>query len=333
MKRAFLPLLALLLLTACGGSKAPDVSKIEVNIQFIRFDQEIEALKNDSVSWNNLDALNKKFPWFTELYFSTLVKVATLNDSVAPIYIKAYLYDKDIQELHKDVQTQFADLEPFKKEVTQAFKYYKYYLPKRTIPNVLTYNFGFNNVVVALDSTVCISLDQYLGKKAKYYSHLPDYIKYRKEKEYMVGDLLRGWISAEFDNGQPRMDMLDEMVYQGKIMYLADKCLPNTPDSIKWGYTANQIKFCKNNEYMMWSFFLEKKLLYNKDTKLINKYCGEAPFSAGMPDESPGRTGIWLGWKIVTAFMKNNKNITVEQLMMNNNSKQILNSSKYKPKK
>ena len=72
---------------------------------------------------------------------------------------------------------------------------------------------------------------------------------------------------------------------------------------------------------------------FTKDFKQINKYCGEAPFSAGMPDDSPGRTGIWLGWKIVTAFMKNNKEITIEQLMMNNNAKQILNSSRYKPKK
>ena len=149
----------------------------------------------------------------------------------------------------------------------------------------------------------------------------------------MVGDLLRGWIGAEFDLGQPRLDMLDEMIYQGKILYLLDKVLPYTEDSIKFGYTTNQVKFCNKNEYMMWSFFIEKKLLYTKDFKLVNKYCGEAPFSTGMPDDSPGRTGIWLGWKIVTAFMKNNKNITIEQLMMNNNAKQILNSSRYKPHK
>jgi gliding motility-associated lipoprotein GldB len=333
MQKCIFLVISLVFLFSCGGKNVPDVSNIEVNIQFIRFDQELETVKKDSASRKSLNELQKKYPYFAELYFSTLAKVATLNDTAAPVYIKAFLFDKDIMELHADVQQQFANLEDFKKEVTQAFKYYKYYLPQRIIPNVLTYNFGFNNVVVALDSTVCISLDQYLGKTSKYYEHLPDYIKYRKEKPYMVPDLLRGWISAEFDNGQPRTDMLDEMVYQGKIMYLVDKILPYTNDTIKWGYTASQMKFCKSNEFMMWSFFLEKKMLYSKDYKLINKYCGEAPFSAGMPDESPGRTGIWLGWKIVTAFMKNNKNITIDQLMMNNNSKQILNSSKYKPKK
>lgn len=333
MKRFYLLFLIGLMLTACGDNKTPDVSNIQVDIQFIRFDQELEALKKDSASRQSLEALNKKIPYFTELYFSTLTRVATLEDSAASLYIKAFLFDKDIQELHAAVTQQFSDLEWFKKDVTEAFKFYKYYLPKRTIPNVLTYNFGFNNVVVALDSTICISLDQYLGKSSKYYAHLPEYIKYRKEKEYMVGDLLRGWISAEFDNGQPKMDMLDEMIYQGKTMYLLEKILPNEHDSILFGYTKKQLEFCNKNEFMMWSFFLDKKLLYTKDFKQINKYCGEAPFSAGMPDDSPGRTGIWLGWKIVTAFMKNNKEITIEQLMMNNNAKQILNSSRYKPKK
>lgn len=333
MKRVGFLFISILLLASCGGSKAPDVSKIEVNVQFIRFDQEIEALKKDSASWESIQKLNKKIPYFTELYFGNLTRIASLKDSTAATYIKAFLFDKDITELHQEVSKQFADIDWFKKEVIQAFKYYKYYLPNRVIPHVLTYNFGFNNVVVALDSTVCISLDQYLGKTSKFYAHLPEYIKYRKEKPYMVGDLLRGWISAEFDNGQPRLDMLDEMIYQGKTMYLLKKILPETQDSILFGYTTSQTKFCNKNEFMMWSFFLEKKLLYSKDFKLINKYCGEAPFSAGMPDESPGRTGIWLGWKIVTAYMKNNAKISMEQLMLNNNSKQILNSSRYKPKK
>jgi hypothetical protein len=333
MKRASFLFIPLMLLMSCGGSKTPDVSKIQVDIQFIRFDQEIEALKKDSASWQSIEALNKKIPYFTELYFTNLTRVASLKDSSAQNYIKAFLFDKDIAELHNEVNRQFADLEDFKKQVTQAFKYYKYYLPNKTIPNVLTYNFGFNNVVVALDSTICISLDQYLGKSSKFYAHLPEYIRYRKEKAYMVGDLLRGWISAEFETGAPRTDMLDEMIYHGKTMYVLEKILPTTHDSILFGYTTSQVNFCNKNEFMMWSFFLEKKLLYSKDFKLVNKYCGEAPFSAGMPDESPGRTGIWLGWKIVTAFMKNNKNITLEQLMMNNNSKQILNSSKYKPRK
>jgi hypothetical protein len=331
MKRISLPLLILFLLNACGGSKTPDVSKIDVNVQFIRFDQEVEALKKDSASHESIQKLNDKYPYFTELYFSNLTRIATLKDSAAPLYIKAFLFDKDIQDLHAEVTKQFADIEWWKKEVIQAFKYYKYYLPKRIIPNVLTYNFGFNNVVVALDSTICISLDQYLGKDSKYYAHLPEYIRYRKEKPYLTGDLLRGWISAEFDTGQPRTDLLDEMIFQGKTMYLLDKVLPNTQDSVLFGYTKDQEKFCRENEFMMWSFFL--KILYTKDYKTINKYCGEAPFSAGMPDESPGRTGIWIGWKIVTAFMKNNKNITIEQLMLNNNSKQILNTSRYKPKK
>jgi len=333
MKKCIFLLLATCFILGCGSNKAPDVSKINVDITFQRFDQDIQNLKKDSVSAESLKKLQKDYPDFAELYFTLLSSITTLKDSSAQLYIKEYLFNPDIEELQVETQKQFGDLEWFKKEVTQAFRYYKYYFPDRVIPKVITYDFGFNNVVVALDSIVGISLDQYLGKTSKFYNHLPEYIKYRKEKVYMVPDLMKGWISAEFDNGEPRMDMLDEMIHQGKTMYMVKKTLPFTQDSVLFGYTSKQMKFCNTNEYMMWSFFLDKKLLYTKDSKLISKYCGEAPFSAGMPDESPGRTGIWLGYKIVTAFMKNNKNITIEQLMVNSNSKQILNSSKYKPKR
>src|SRR5687768_17252774 len=114
MKKSVFLALPLLFLLSCGGKNVPDVSKVDVNIEFIRFDQELEALKKDSASRTSLDGLQKKYPWFTELFFSTLARVATLSDTAAPIYIKAFLFDKDIMELHADMQKQFADFEPFK---------------------------------------------------------------------------------------------------------------------------------------------------------------------------------------------------------------------------
>ena len=50
MKRIYFLFLLIIHLAACGGNKAPDISKIQVDIKFIRFDQELEELKKDSVS-------------------------------------------------------------------------------------------------------------------------------------------------------------------------------------------------------------------------------------------------------------------------------------------
>ncbi len=336
MKKCIFLAFSLLFLFACGGNKAPDVSNIKVDLQFIRFDKALADLKKDTVSFTSYQNLRKKYPDFTDLYFQRIARIVNEQekDSAAIPYIQGFLFDKAVQELFADVDKQYNSTDDLEKEIVRAFKYYKYYLPKKAIPKIYFGNYSYNISAAAItDSVMYVSLDQYLGKDYKFYEGEYDYLVYRKAKPYLVTDVMKCWIDAEFDTGQPRLDMLDEMVFNGKVMYLVDKVLPFTHDSIKFAFTDDQVKFCNESEFMMWSFFLEKKLLYTKDVKLINKYCGESPISAGMPERAPGRTGIWLGWKIVTAFMKNNPNITIEQLMMNNNAKQILNSSRYKPKK
>jgi len=96
------------------------------------------------------------------------------------------------------------------------------------------------------------------------------------------------------------------------------------------GYNENQIQWCEDNEFAIWKFFIDKGLLYSNDQTMIIKYLNPAPFSKGMPKESPGQVAQWVGWQIVKEFMGKN-NFTLEQLMSNNNAQFILQKSSYKP--
>ena len=84
----------------------------------------------------------------------------------------------------------------------------------------------------------------------------------------------------------------------------------------------------------MWRYFIEKKLLYDTDQKLIPRFINPAPFSKfylEIDNESPGRVGSWIGWQIVRSFMENNE-VSLEQLLQMD-AKEIFERSKYKPKK
>ena len=59
------------------------------------------------------------------------------------------------------------------------------------------------------------------------------------------------------------------MVDKGKRLYILDKLLPQTPDSLKIGYTANQLKGADKNEGLIWNFFVENNLLYETDGQKI----------------------------------------------------------------
>jgi hypothetical protein len=84
----------------------------------------------------------------------------------------------------------------------------------------------------------------------------------------------------------------------------------------------------------MWRYFIEKKLLYDTDQKLIPRFINPAPFSKfylEIDNESPGKVGSWVGWQIVRAFMENNE-VSLQQLLQMD-YKELFEKSKYKPKK
>lgn len=125
------------------------------------------------------------------------------------------------------------------------------------------------------------------------------------------------------------------MIYFGKQLYLKDVLIPDVADNDKIGYTKEHLKWMQDNEAEVWRFFVEDKLFYDTDPKLLNRFINPAPFSKfylGFDNETPGRAGQWVGWQIVRAYMENNKDVTLQQLMAMD-AKTIFDNSKYKPAK
>jgi uncharacterized protein YjaZ len=77
---------------------------------------------------------------------------------------------------------------------------------------------------------------------------------------------------------------------------------------------------------------VDNELLYTTDKMLVNKWVNQAPFIAGIPKQSPGRLGQWVGWQIVRNYMKESPEVTIQNLMDNQNAQEIFTRSKYKPK-
>ena len=126
-------------------------------------------------------------------------------------------------------------------------------------------------------------------------------------------------------------NVITEMIHYGKLKYFEKCMLPETPDEIIFGYTTDQMKFCRNNENQMWQYLIEHDLLFNSDQFTIRKLTGEAPFTSYFTNESPGRAAIWLGFRIVESFMIKNPGENIEQLMSNTDVQSILQESKYNP--
>ena len=292
------------------------VTAIPLNIKVTRFDKIFfETPPQD------LEKVKKEFPYFFPDGVENSVWLSKMQD---PLW----------RELYVEVQKKYGDFNPVKKEVETLFKHIKYYFPKTKTPKVITIisEMDYKSKAIYADSLVVISLELYLGKNHKFYQ-FPNYLKQNFEERQITPDIVSSFAGLKISPVVDK-DLLSQMIYHGKQLYLKDLLLPDYTDAEKMGYSPEQISWCQENESYMWRYFIEKEMLYSNDQKLISRFINPAPFSKfylEIDNESPGQVGAWIGWQIVRSFVQNNDMPLAN--VLKTNAKEIFVESKYKPKK
>ncbi len=293
-----------------------DIKKsVDLNIE--RFDKLYAA-----ATTKTLPELKNEYPFLFPTQFPDSIWYAKLND---PIF----------KELNVEVSKQFSDNSKFEDDLEMLVSRIKHYFPEEKTPRVITL---VNEVLIDkkafyTNDLILISLDTYLGKNHKFYEPFAEYQKANLEPDQILPDLVTNFAFRKIVPSQDKT-LISEMIYYGKLHYLKDLLLPETPNYQKIGYTAIQEKFCIENEFQMWSYLVDEKLLYDNNIKNYQRFIEDGPFTKfylEIDRESPGRIGQWLGWQIVKSYMENN-DVTLDQLLKTEPTV-IFNKSKYKPKK
>jgi gliding motility-associated lipoprotein GldB len=318
MKIGLLSIVFCLFFLSCDKKNEVEnaIEAIPVEVKVVRFDKIFfETPPKD------LEKVKKEFPFFFPPGNDNSVWLNKMQD---PIW----------RELYTEVQKKYTDFEPVKKELEGLLKHIKYYFPQVKTPKVITVisEMDYNNKAIYADSLVIISLELYLGKDHKFYQ-FPNYLKQNFEQRQIAPDVVSSFSTRKIPPVLGK-DLLSQMIYSGKQLYLKDLLLPDYTEAEKIGYTAEQVLWCKENESYMWRYFIEKELLYSTDQKLSPRFINPAPFSKfylEIDNESPGGVGAWIGWQIVRSYMENNS-VDVADLLKTD-VKEIFKQSKYKPKK
>jgi hypothetical protein len=253
-----------------------------------------------------LTRIKEKYGDFFEIYNHLIIRI---GDTGSPAYeqqLRRFLTDFDIYRLRNETRAAFPALDDIESEIEKGFRHYMYYFPGYTVPRIYTFISGFNQSIVVADGILAIGLDKYLGPDHKFYSQLqlPLFQRNKMYADRIPADCLTGWAMTEFEFDEGKDDLLSNMIYQGKLLYFADRMLPHQHDTIKTGFTKAQLEWCRKNERQMWTYLVENKLLFSTDSKIIGTYINEGPFTSGFPRESPARAAVWLGWQIVDSYMR-----------------------------
>jgi hypothetical protein len=333
----------LILLASCNNKKGvPDVSDININVKVQRFDQELFSIDSNNVL-PGLNQLYGKYPVLTPIFLQNILglDIATTIQGMRSFISMSQAIRDTVNDVFRNTNSMENDLE-------KAFRFVKYYFPRYKVPRVITVvgpidalaqtASGFSPDFLG-DDFLGISLQFYLGKNFSFYKDpyfldnvAPEYRSRRFSKEYITADAMQLVVDDLFPDKSNSKPLIEQMIERGKHWWLLDKFLPGEPDSLKTGYTQQQLYWCNENEALIWSYIVRNEDLYSLNPTIIQTYMGEGPFTQGFSQElSPGNIGQWIGWRIVQKFADKNPGLKPEEIM-NTDAKTILEGAKYKPK-
>jgi hypothetical protein len=236
-----------------------------------------------------------------------------------------------MQMMMEDLETEFSDFNVIEEQLIDVFKRLKYHLPNSPQPNkIITYNGAFTFGVVSTDSVIGIGLDMYLGAQNRLVREIrfPQYMKDKMNRDYLTLDVAQSWLMTNVLGDDQGETFLSTMIYYGKLRYILKALMPKTEDHIIMRYNPEEYDFAEASEFEIWEYLIEMNWIYSIDMKVKLRFFEEAPSTVGI-DGSPGRIGQYMGWKMVKAYMEENDDVTIEQLLLETNDAKIL--KEYKP--
>lgn len=327
------------LILGCKNDKSPDTSHIQADVQIIRTEKVLQNINNP----RDLEILIEKNPSFYKLYFSEVLGINAVGEDSIFQSLEPFLKDSLTKSVFSSIQNRFGNDDILKTDIEKMYQNLLYYFPdKMAIPNIYTFISDFAYQIFIFEDEgkkdgIAVGLDMFLHPDIPYKkldpdnNNFSDYITRAWNADHISKKIADIHV-ADLVGEVPGHRLLDQMIHNGKALYITELLLPQKHDSIIHEYSGAQMQFCEENELQMWSFFFDQKLFFETNPTKIAKYIFPSPKSPDMPADAPGRTANYLGWKIVKTYMDRYPETTLEQLINMTDSQQLLDKSKYKPK-
>jgi hypothetical protein len=346
MKNLIPVLLFATLLFSCRNNDGPDVSGIKINLETQRFEKDFFSIDTINIL-PSLQSLNAKYPTFLADFMQNILGLPPVHDTSTSTLNAIRRFISDYRPLRDSVETTFKDFGTVEQDIVKSLQYVKYYFPNYQIPRkIITFigpmdayfegSLGGYGDVITQDA-LAIGLQLHLGKNFSLYtsemgqSLYPVYISRRFTPASIPVNCTKNIIDDLYPDESNGKHLVVQMVEKGKRMYLLDKLMPSTADTLKIGYTEMQLTGCYNNEGLIWNYFLTNGLLYNNDPGMIKNYIGESPKTPEFGEGAPGNIGLFTGWQIVKKYMDKNEKVSLDALMKTD-AKRIFEESKYRPR-
>jgi len=324
--RIFIIILSCTFSVDCSGRKA--YGEEIPDFKIIRFDTQLfNCLSN-----NEPDNVLKTDAGFLNVFGEKVIAIGRSDSAGFLGRLRKYFSEPTLMGLYKDTQEKFTDIQPLTDEMAYGLGVFLGAFPNIKRPQVYLHVSGLLQNVIVTDEILSLSADKYLGADYPLYQQFfYDYQRQLMIPDRMAPDYLLGFMMANLPFKGKDDILLDRMLYEGKLRYILSHLLPNRQGWEYVGYTEAQYAWCSSNQKQIWKTILENQHLFTGNYLITTQYLKDAPYTSFLPSESPGRVGIWLGFQIISAYMKQNPDTGFRELMDLTDYQDLLKKSKFKP--
>ena len=311
----------------CTNPKAFGGDSLSIKIN--RFDVDLYQYLQDKKTGETL-LLNDSL--FLNVFGENVIYIGRTDSTGFFDRLRNFFSEPTLINLYQKQQEVFADVTSYEKELSTGFSLLLEAFPQLKLPKIYMHVSGLNQNMIVTDSILSLSADKYLGSDFPFYREtFYDYQRQRMRPEQVVPDYLLGFLYSEFPFEGNENALLDRMLYEGKIHYMLSLILTGRNAWETFGYTKEQYEWCEKSEAHIWKTILQQKQLYTTDYIITSQYINDAPYTAPLTSSSPGRAGIWVGYRIVASYMKNHPKTTLSELIRMTNYQEFFKEARYKP--
>ena len=261
-----------------------------------------------------------------------------LNDPEAVSYLKDFAIDPFSIVLYNKVKFAFPDLKQVESLVEDVLAHFHYYYPDIQLPTrACTCVTGVTADVPAVQifgDDIVISLDWYLGDDEVYDQiGMPKYMALRRNLSTLAKDVAKELYVNYMEEWRKQGQVIDEMVYCGKMDFFVEAMCPAMPDSVLLGYSTKQWRWAIDNEGSVWADIVGSRRLYDSSLDSYMMFFGDGPFTQAYSNDAPSRLGEFFGLNIIRAYVSNHDDFDLKQFMQRKDLQDIFQDSGYKPRK
>ena len=265
--------------------------------------------KNRAKQWTHLQSA---FPTFWQAWSEDILQLGAAQDTLTVDVVHDFLTQMAPMILAIDSTSGSPEvLQSASNDLHDGLKRLSVIDPSTPMPDVVWMPSGFNFAVYPGPDWLAVGLDWFMGAEHPMHAELPPtkfpaYRLARMRPDRMTSEAMIGWLLVTYQDRLPSAPRtVDMWLYWGKIMHTAARCMPDATPAQLMNWTQEEWDWAVAHERSTWAEMQPQDRMFANKPRDVMRWFQEGPFTrvGRVPQDSPDRLGVFLGWRAVEAAL------------------------------